>query len=30
MDPAGAFVANYSLETSPEKMAADLAKKILH
>jgi protein SCO1 len=28
MDPNGAFVANYSLETSPEAMAADLAKKI--
>jgi protein SCO1/2 len=30
MDPGGAFIANYSLETSPEAMAADLAKKTLH
>ena len=30
MDPGGAFIANYSLETSPETMAADLAKKTLH
>ena len=28
MDPGGAFVANYSLETSPEAMAADLAKTL--
>jgi hypothetical protein len=30
MDPGGAFIANYSLETSPEAMAADLAKKTRH
>jgi protein SCO1/2 len=28
MDPGGAFLANYSLETSPEAMAADLAKTL--
>jgi protein SCO1/2 len=28
MDPNGAFVANYSLETSPEAMAAGLAKEL--
>ncbi len=28
MDPGGAFLANYSLETSPETMAADLAKTL--
>ena|SRR6185437_1337825 len=27
MDPNGAFLANYSLETSPDSMAADLLKK---
>jgi cytochrome oxidase Cu insertion factor (SCO1/SenC/PrrC family) len=30
MDPGGAFIAHYSLETTPEAMAADLAKKTLH
>jgi protein SCO1 len=29
MDPNGAFTANYSLETSPDAMAADLLKKTL-
>jgi protein SCO1/2 len=29
MDPYGAFTANYSLETSPDAMAADLLKKTL-
>jgi protein SCO1/2 len=29
MDPKGAFLANYSLETMPEAMAADLKKKTL-
>ena len=28
MDPNGMFVANYSLETSPETMAADLMKRL--
>ena len=28
MDPAGKFIANYSLETSPDKMAADLTKRL--
>jgi protein SCO1/2 len=28
MDPNGAFVANYSLETAPEAMAADLLKRL--
>ena len=28
MDPNGAFVANYSLETSPEALAADLMKRL--
>jgi protein SCO1/2 len=29
MDPKGAFVANYSLATTPEDMAADLTKRTL-
>jgi protein SCO1/2 len=29
MDPKGAFLANYSLATTPEAMAADLTKKTL-
>jgi protein SCO1/2 len=28
MDPNGQFVANYSLETSPDAMAADLLKRL--
>jgi len=28
MDPNGVFVANYSLETSPEALAADLMKRL--
>ena len=28
MDSNGAFVANYSLETSPENLAADLIKRL--
>ncbi|HXJ02177.1 MAG TPA: SCO family protein [Micropepsaceae bacterium] len=28
MDPAGKFVANYSLDSSPDMMAADLAKHL--
>ena len=28
MDPSGKFVANYSLETSPEMLAADLTKRL--
>jgi protein SCO1/2 len=28
MDPNGAFVANYSLETAPDAMAADLLKRL--
>jgi protein SCO1/2 len=28
MDPGGAFIANYSLETSPEEMAQDLLKRL--
>ena len=29
MSPAGKFLANYSLETSPDKLAADLMQKTL-
>jgi protein SCO1/2 len=29
MSPSGQFLANYSLETSPEAMAADLKKRLL-
>jgi protein SCO1/2 len=29
MSPDGKFLANYSLDTSPEMMAADLSKKTL-
>jgi protein SCO1 len=28
MDPSGKFIANYSLETSPEMLAADLMKRL--
>jgi len=28
MDPNGAFIANYSLETAPDDMAADLMKRL--
>ena len=28
MDPAGKFIANYSLETSPDRLAADLTKRL--
>jgi hypothetical protein len=30
MDKKGGFLANYSLDASPERMAADLAKKTLN
>jgi protein SCO1/2 len=28
MDPSGKFIANYSLDTSPDTLAADLAKRL--
>jgi len=28
MDPRGEFVANYSLETSPDRMAGDIQKRL--
>jgi len=28
MDPSGKFISNYSLDTSPDTMAADLAKRL--
>jgi cytochrome oxidase Cu insertion factor (SCO1/SenC/PrrC family) len=28
MDPNGKFIANYSLDTSPDTLAADLLKRL--